>query len=389
MAVQRFPKVRNAENTGCTVFVGTVFENRVTQRALLSAKPKLEHIFVRTQDGASQKSGAEVKNEVASAISGKRNALVISDVGDTRDYTFEKLASDVKTIDAGASYALLTSRQECAGIHVVMDEFVKERGFDPSVLSKVDYIINYAGNDNVFTALLQLHEDRLNYRLDNERVILVIEDMPSYYTGFLLSLEKINESRTRVLLARDFETASRLVEETKGRLAGAIVDMRFPKGSRLADDACWEVEKLIREYDPKAPIVFQSADESLIARAEGDPRVFTLSKGDPLIFNKLRDIINDNFGFGPFVFRTVPGLEIARVDTLADMWSFIKSATPGSIMAESAIYHAKFNSFSNWLWLHGYKGAAEQLKLSNSQSIGELKQNFFSACERYLVPEKR
>jgi len=383
MANLVFPKIKNSMQVGTSVFVGTNFENSITRAALLSARPKLEYIFIRTQDDRASKSDTEVRQELSNALSGRKNAIVISDIGDTRTYTFEKLANDVKTISPQTAFALVTSRQECVGEHVFMEKFVQERGVDPSVLSKIDYTLQYSGNDMVFPALLRMHEDKLNFPFDRERIILVVEDKPSYYTNFVLSLERINEGRTRVLLARDFESASQLVESTKGRLAGAILDMRFPMSGDLVDSACQDVARLIRESDAKVPIVFQSADKALVEKAKQDPRVFALHK-DEGIFNQLRGFINDYFGFGAFVFRMPNGAEIARVDSLAGLVQFVKSATPGSVMEASVLYHASHNNFSNWLWLHGYKDAADGLKPADPKTLDDAKKNILGACEPYL-----
>lgn len=374
---QRFPAIRNNERVERVIAVGTQYEFSKAQK-IAKYRPKVELCFVETS-GEGRKTQGQVQEELRQHLSGRKNTLVFSDVGESgRPYPFEALAAEAKQISPKAAFALLTSRQECAELEAAMAEFVRDRGFDPEkVLPNVDYVFHYTGNEKIFPTMLQLHEDRMNFRGDSERSILVVEDKPNFYSSFLTSLFDINRHRARVLLARTFEQAAGLIEDCKNRFAGAIIDVEFPRQGRLVREASWELVALLRKFDEKVPVVFQSVEQGWLP--QGDPRVFSLWKRDPVMLQTLRGIMNDYFGFGDFVFRRPDGAEIARARAFSELFDLLHTIPP-----ESLVYHASHDHFSNWLWLHGHKKAAKDFKPIFSEDPAELRKALIGLLEPYV-----
>jgi hypothetical protein len=219
----------------------------------------------------------------------------------------------------------------------------------------------------------------MNFKNDSERNILVVEDWQKSYTGFLTSLYNLNRHRTRVLLARTFEQAAGLIEECKNRFAGAIIDVEFPKKGELVTNASWELVSLLRKFDEKVPVIFQSLVEGRLPK--NDPRVFSLRKGDRVMLQELKRIMNDYFGFGDFVFRRPDGTEIIRAATFEQFFELLQTIEP-----ESLVYHASHDHFSNWLWLHGQKKAAMEFKPISDEDPQRLRNTLISLLEPYTKP---
>ncbi len=279
------------------------------------------------------------------------STLVISDIGETRPYKFEQIAADVKENSNNAAVVLLTSKPECVGKEENLKSLVASRGFEPDkVISQIDYIFQYTGVSGLFPMMAAVHESKLNYMSDHERSILVFESRPNYYTGYLTELYNFSKDRTRLLLARNYDEAVEIINGVKQRFAGAILGMRYPGDS-------FRLMKMLRMYNKGVPVIMQSSKPERLDMARKDPSVFTLDKNDLNLFRSLGEIIRDYFGFGDFIFRTSAGVEIGRARDLAELCSLIGSLDGGILLG-----HAARNDFSNWLYLHGYKNAAEAIK---------------------------
>jgi hypothetical protein len=345
------------------VAVGPVREIMTIEKAVKSSfhfkDVKVEPVYTVIPPSSSKLSREEILEKLAIHIRGSGpGTVVITDVGDTRPYKCEQMAIDVKEI-SNASFFLLTSKPDCVGSQLDFAKFIESRGFSPKeVMPLITYVLHYFGNPDIIPAFLSTYEDRLNYQKGNDRIILVVEDKPNYYSTFITQLYEINKEKTRILLARTFEEAEEIIHTAKERFAGAIIGLRFPKGNVQSDEAAYEVRDILHAYNKGVPIVFQSAStKRLEAAAAQDPSAFTLYKYDPALLHKLKAIIYDYFGFGDFIFRDKSGNEIARASNFEEFYSAIKTLDPDSL-----VMHASRDDFSNWLYLHGYKKAAAAIK---------------------------
>ena len=389
--------VRNREKVDAVVCFGVGNEDAQTRSGLHASRINAEYIFINAKNKDQPRLPADLKGELARALDGKKNPIIISDTGYTRpEYSILTLAADAKEVAPKSAVVLLTSDQDCLDTPKRMHDYFLEKdlpnfkgGAALEAIQKIDYVYN-SGTDLVFEAIVKMHQHRLNYGKDNESVIMVLEDQPSYYTDFILSLQKISMDRAHVLLARDFESASKIVQTAQGRVVGAIVDMRFPKGGMEVDTAWREIANLLRETDPKVPIVLQSADDSLVAIARNEGEYFTLSKNDGALYMKLRRIISENFGFGPFIFKTPSPaeMEIVRADNLMGIVSFLRGATRDNLAGASIFYHAQNDHFSNWLRMHGNKGLARKVKPIAADAPEQMIEKLLRVFEPHLKGQK-
>ena len=395
--VQPIRTARNREKVDAVVCFGVGNEDTQVRGGLLASRIKAEYIFINAKDKDQPRLPADLKGELARALDGKKNPIVISDTGYTRpEYSILTLAADAKEVAPKSAVVLLTSDQDCVNAPKRMQNYFLGKDLPNfrgaaalEAIQKIDYVYN-SGNDLVFEAIVKMHQHRLNYGKDNESVIVVLEDQPSYYTDFVLSLQRISMDRAHILLARDFESASKIVQTAQGRVVGAILDMRFPKGGAEVDFAWREIANLLRETDPKVPIVLQSANDQLMEVARKEGKYFTLSKNDGALYMKLRRIISENFGFGPFIFKAPPPdeNEILRADNLTDIVSILRGATRDNLVGASIFYHAANDHFSNWLRMHGNKGLARKVKPIAADAPEQMIEKLLRVFEPHLKVEK-
>lgn len=380
-AAQHLPSIRNALRAKTIITVGTPAENNLVAKNISHIRPKLEFIPISTlTESGGQKNASSTVRELASNVKGKgKNTLVITDVGESpRESRFEEISQAVSEKSEGAAVYLLTSRDECVRNPFALDEFVRGRNFDPATLGNVR-VFFYQGQEQVVQSIVRLHEDHLNHARKPNKSLLVLEDYPNYYTGFLNHLFSITQHRTRVLLARTFEEAEKIIQACKSELAGAILDIQIPKNSRMSSDGWRLLVDQIKKHDERTPIVVQSANKDWALQAASEHRVSSLWKGDPIFLQELKRVINDYFGFGDFVFRTPDGKEVARANSLLQVYALILTMN-----GESLRYHAERNDFSHWLWLHGYKRLANEFHPIQSKDADELRLQLTEFIEPYV-----
>lgn len=358
---QPLPKISNKRKIDRVFVYGTPYEDDFVKEG------------VRKYDNSIEVRRIEKKEEMPAFLSGSANSIVIADVGDTRGVDFGLVAKIAK--ENNSYFALLTSENACLPSPNSLSIYLKEKGQDPQLAQYVDYVFQYTGTTTLVEAMLALHEDRINFSEDKEKVILVVEDKANYYSAFLEKLYKINNGRARVLLARDFETANFYIDSVNDRLIGAILDMTFPKNNTLSEDAVFEIYSRIKKIHVCIPIIFYSFDIEKIKMVENSALGFGLWKGDKALVYKLSSLINDFFGFGDFIFRLPPPVnkEIARASTLAEFISQVVCLSP-----EILSYHGAHNHFSNWLWLHGFKKMAEELRVLTTTDGEEIRSHILN-----------
>ena len=297
---------------------------------------------------------------LAQGLAAPEKTLVISGTDSDRGVKFELVAQELRGIAGKAAFALFTSEPRALGLASEFESFVSGRGFGPSALRNVDYVFRsgaseegYWDEKDVLRAALVVHEDRMNFRLDRENAILVVEDKPGKFTEFIMMLYGSQRS-SRLLHARTFEEAMGLVGEAGDRLVDAIVDMRFPKGGKLDENAYQEVKAALLSASPDMPVVLTSGDEAR-ANAAAASGEFALWDHDPQFFRKLGQHLSEYSGIGPFIFRDENGSQVFRADDFAKFCLFL-GLTHKHL--DSVLRHAEKNHYSKWLARHGYDEAA-------------------------------
>ena len=231
-----------------------------------------------------------------------------------------------------------------------------------------DNIFFWSGESKILLTINKFVEDKINVEADTElfgvRVIILVENSVRFYSSFLpliyteimqqtsaLMSESINSAnrllrmraRPKILLAENFEEGMALFHKYKKYMLGVISDIQFSKDGQIDDQAGIQLAAAIKKEISDLPVLLQSSDDSNADRALACDAAF-LNKRSPTLLNELSAFINQNFGFGDFVFRLPDGTELARAGSFREMQIIV-----AAIDIRSLIFHAERNHFSNWL----------------------------------------
>ncbi len=226
----------------------------------------------------------------------------------------------------------------------------------------------WTGDPALLVGLVKAVEDMRNVDHDTRegkvRVIIVVEDSPSFYSSYLpaiyrellsqthsLIAERLNEkdrrhrmrARPRILLARSYEEAKEFLDKYQKFLLGVICDMRFPRRGTVDPFAGRHLIERMRRKIPGLPILLQSRETEHAALAE-ELAVSFADKNSPELLTELGIFMRNNFGFGSFVFRDGAGREVGHADDLVEMLDVLRS-----VPKESLRHHGERNEISNWL----------------------------------------
>lgn len=264
----------------------------------------------------------------------------------------------------------------------------------------------WTGDPKLLVTLVKSVEDLLNVDDDTERglvrVIIVVEDSPSFYSSYLpliysevlaqvegLLAERLHErdrryrrrARPKILLARNYEEAVDFFDRYHEYLLGTICDMCFPRKHHQDEQAGLDFIKLVRERQPDVPVLLQSRDASQAALAE-ELSIQFADKNSKELLSQLRRFIRNNFGFGAFVFQ-VPGQP--PEGQAEDMWEMVRALD--AVSDEVLHYHAERNHISNWLMARSEFALALEFrpkKVSDFKTTDELRQYLIDVFSSFL-----
>ncbi len=230
-----------------------------------------------------------------------------------------------------------------------------------------DGIFLWNGDTRIFSAIINLIEDRRNFAHDAKvgvQAVLLVEDNIKFYSSYLpliytelmkqtqiVMAEELNpakknlrlRARPKVLFCSTYEEAWELYEKHRGNLLGVITDVEYPKGGSCHPEAGLELTRRIKAEIPDMPVLLQSSDARRAGPAAELGAAF-VHKAAPDLSKQLRAFITRYFGFGDFVFSDQTGGELARASDLNSMLRLLKV-----VPADSVLYHAGRNHFSKWL----------------------------------------
>jgi len=241
---------------------------------------------------------------------------------------------------------------------------LKERADDGGI----DRIFVWLGDARVFLAIIKWAEDLMNCSHDADlagvKSILLIEDSVRFYSAYVpmlyaeimeqtqtLMAEGVNRmqqlmrmrARPKVLLASTYEEAEEIYNAIREHMLGVITDARFPRRDKADPGAGISFARMVKELDPRTPVLVQSSDPGVAEKARAEGAAFC-EKGSPTLLHDVRRFMREHLGFGDFVFQTPDGREVARASDLTSVLEAI-----GSVPEESLVYHAGRNDFSTWL----------------------------------------
>ncbi len=270
-------------------------------------------------------------------------------------------------------------------------DFTRPPGIDRSFV--------WSGNTDILVALVKSAEDRLNVEHDTEfagiRVILFVEDSPTYISSLLpvlykelvsqtqaLMEDRLNEehklltmrARPKILIAETFEEANQLFEKFEPYILGVISDVRIPRNCVLDENAGGAFLSKIKKERFDIPLLLTSSESINSEKAKNIPAAF-VDKNSPSLHAEVRSFFVDQLGFGDFVFRKPDGRKIGRAPDLRKLEEILHS-----VPEDSFVHHCSRNDFSRWLF------ARTEIMLASK--MRPLRHNDFSSVEshrQYLI----
>jgi len=233
----------------------------------------------------------------------------------------------------------------------------------------IDRSFVWSGNTDILVALVKSAEDRLNVEHDTElagiRVILFVEDSPTYISSLLPVLYKelvsqtqaimeyrLNEehklltmrARPKILIAENFEEANQLFQKFEPYILGVISDVRIPRNCVLDENAGVAFLSKIKKERFDIPLLLTSSESVNADKAKNIPAAF-VDKNSPSLHAEVRSFFLEQLGFGDFVFRKPDGREIARAPNLRRLEEILQT-----VPEDSFVHHCSRNDFSRWLF---------------------------------------
>ena len=253
---------------------------------------------------------------------------------------------------------------------ILLAHNVRDVGLIPSgpAAKSIDRFYLWSPNPDFLMAMVKNVEDHLNAARDTKRamvrVLILVEDSPHYLSYFLPLIYKevvkqtqavLDESlnirhrllkmraRPKILVAQNYEEATRLYHEFRPYVFGVIADTRFPHGGKLDDRAGVSFLTHVRSHVSDLPLLMLSSETANRETAEQIPAVF-VDKNAPDLQQAIRDFFLLHLGFGAFIFRMPDGLEVDRADSLSSFETKLAQIPDASLR-----YHAERSHFFTWI----------------------------------------
>ena len=280
--------------------------------------------------------------------------------------------------------------------------------YDTSVFEK---IFIWQGDYRLLIAIIKCIEDALNVRNDTltagVQSIILVEDNVSFYSSYLpiiyteildqsqrLISEGMNvthkllrlRARPKILLCTTYEEALTYYERYQDFILGIISDINFRRNGVKDPEGGLKFAEQVRSRHEDIPILLQSSNPELAARAKQIGASFLL-KGSPRLLHELREFLMNNFGFGDFVFRTPDGREVGRAHNLKTLEEQLRT-----VPDESILFHAERNHFSNWLKARTEFWLAHRLRprrVEEFPSVRELRNELINSLRLYQEVRRR
>ncbi|MFQ5631399.1 MAG: PEP/pyruvate-binding domain-containing protein, partial [bacterium] len=268
-----------------------------------------------------------------------------------------------------------------------------------------DQVFVWHGDFRLIIGIIKHLEDRANVEHDTRAIgvqsIILIEDSVRYYSSFLpiiyteifkqsqrLISEGLNfqhrflrqRARPKILLCTNYDEAWDYFSKYKDFILGVISDIDFKRNGKPDPLAGIKFARRVKSQHADIPILLQSKSPDNEEKAHKVGASFTL-KNSLTLLKDVEKFMNDNFGFGDFVFKTEDGSEVGRADNLQSLEEQLHI-----VPLESVRYHSDRNHFSNWLKARTEFWLAHKLrprKLSDFDSVDALRRSLISSIREY------
>lgn len=274
-----------------------------------------------------------------------------------------------------------------------------------------DQIFIWQGDFRIIIGIVKYLEDKHNIEHDCKsvgvQVIIFIEDDIKQYSSFLpfiyneilnqsekLISEGINLShkflrmraRPKIILCTSYDEAWVCFDKYQKLVLGVISDIEFPHKGVIDSYAGIKIAENIKKTHSDIPILLLSENNKFKNEVEEIGATF-LVKNSPQLYDKIRKFINNNFGFGDFIFQNKEGEKIASASNLRELEKQLKV-----VPAESIEYHGQKNHFSNWLKARTEFYLAHKLrrrKVSDFESLEDLRNTLIQSLRTYRKQRQR
>ncbi len=339
--------------------------------------------------------GVSSTEEVMEQLGSKHYDLVIIMMGVDKQFPVE-LSKKIKDLYQYIPvFLLLNSNTDIA----IFDN-------TPERLTWIDRLFVWNGDSKIFFAIINYLEDKVNVENDTTigmvRVILLVEDSPTYYSLYLPMLYNIVleqtktiiedvttdelyrilrlKARPKILLASTYEEALYIFNKYKEFILCLISDVRFKKDGRMNDTAGFSLVKQTRKELKELPIILQSSD-NLNSQKAYELKTSFINKNSETLLADFRSFITHYLGFGNFIYRDTGGSQIAIARSLKEFEEFLKT-----IPEESLLYHARKDHFSLWLMARGEVQAAKILnpaKVTDFKNPSDLREYLITVIQHF------
>jgi hypothetical protein len=331
--------------------------------------------------------GVSSEQEALELLQHTKFDLVIIMLGNDKNKALS-LGEAIKTKDKSLPVNLIINKQGDIGTFINNE----------NNLIPFDQVFVWNGDSKIFFAIVKSIEDKINVENDTQtglvRVVLVVENEPSFYSRYLTCLYSIvfgqvqksithvkNEidkisrirSRPKILLAQNYEEAVHLFNKYKDYLLCVVSDVEFKKEGNLNNEAGIYFIKYIKSQLSFLPIVMAS---NINRKSDAEKlKVDFIDKYSGDLNRKLESFIAFQLGFGEFVFRQLDGSPIATAKNLNEFIRLLPD-----VPEESFLYHTQKNRFSIWLMAQGEIKLAKLLFPINIQHFENI-----SSLKKYVV----
>ncbi|MFO8074227.1 MAG: PEP/pyruvate-binding domain-containing protein [Polyangia bacterium] len=272
-------------------------------------------------------------------------------------------------------------------------------------LPGIDRVFMWNGDVRLFLAIIKYVEDKLNAWHDAREAgvqcLILVEDSVLFYSSYLPLLyteimqqtrsllgDSLNRmqrllrmhARPKVLLATTYEEAISLYNQYQNHLLGTIVDVGFPRDGKHDPTAGHDFSRLVLRELPDCAVAIQSSDPANEQFAEGVGAAF-INKRSPALLHELRAFMQNQLGFGDFVFRRPDG---SVVTTANDLRSLIEALE--MVPEESLLHHGRRKDFSTWLMARSEFDLAKAIRTDRMVEFStpsEFREHLISSLNRY------
>lgn len=293
-------------------------------------------------------------------------------------------------LDVDASFELsarIKERQPGIPVHLLASQKTSVNEVQRRALGTpdVDKVFVWEGYSDIIFSIVKGAEDARNVANDTQiglvRVILLVEDDPVHYSKLLSMLFSIvftqvqklledddrNEinrvskmrQRPKILHARTYEEAQRVIDEYRDFLLCVISDVEYDRGGQLDHQAGVRLLAELRSSMPQLPTVLQSTDAANREAARRLGVEFIDKNGETLRSDLMR-FLTQRLGFGEFIFRNPQGRPIALAKSIREFETIFRNVPTDRLQQ-----YCRDHRISSWLMSQGEIPLARTLSAIN------------------------